>query len=264
VLNTPLVIPFPSSLPNQPGTLPNREATKAVIKAVEVKEIIGTTTKNLVKSEQYEINYTINTALKLFVVSSIQFHQKRDAGIFFEISINKLPLMVEKDYLSYIDSAVNTGDLVTYTMIPVKLAGPAPQVRIQGLPSGLGAIEIKDYKKPDVIINLTFIKPDTSISAIFDKTGKGKFTITQVNNELQVKIERRIPGSAGFGLSSISELRDGLLSIPQKGWISLTPSASGIVLLDQDRYAETAVNVVYKLTVRSKEEVQADLITITK
>ncbi len=264
VLNTPLAIPFPSSLPNQSGTLPNSEATKAVIRAVVVKEIINATTKTLIKSDQYEINYTINTALKLFVVSSIQFHQKRDAGIFFEISVNNLPLMVEKDYLSYIDSAVNTGDSVKYTVIPVNLAGPAPQVRIPGRPSGLSAVEIKDYRKPDVRIDLTFIKPDASISAIFDKTAKGKFTITQVNNELQVKIESKIPGSAGFGLSSISELRDGLLSIPQKGWISLTPSASGIVLLDQNRYAETAVNVVYKITVRSKEEVQADLITITK
>jgi hypothetical protein len=258
VLNTPLVIPFPSSFPNQSGTLPNREATKAVIKAVVVKEIIRATTKTLVKSEQYEINYTINTALKLFVVSSIQFHQKRDAGIFFEISINKLPLMVEKDYLSYIDSEVNTGDSVTYTIIPVKLAGPSPQVRIPGRPFTLNPFIIRDYSMPVISVIREFTGLNGAVIPTFADPSKVKFTITRVSSRIvfvRIIKHKRAPDTAKLIGATYTKEQDGS---QYTAWIPVFEPSCVVI----DNQLNISPGFAYTIEVRSESEVFGKKITL--
>ena len=263
LFNSPLVIAFPAALTLSSST-PTAATDIRVKNSITVKVIINPATIALISSVKYKISYTINLVLKKFVIRGIEFLEKRDAKFFFQIGLNGQVLTTEAAYTSFIDAQVETGQVIKYSLVPVKLVGPQPPIKIQGAPAVINAIEIKDFSKPAVIIDLVFLKTDNSISIAFDKTAKGKFIINQQAKLIQIKIERKIFGSSGFALCSVSEQRQASLSMPQKGWLNVNVSAGDIILIDQDRYASDATNVEYRISARSAEGVAITPITIIK
>jgi hypothetical protein len=254
--NKPLVIPIPAALSRLTSTLPTPATNSFVNNSIRVKEILNQTTRLMVSSDKYAVNYTINLTEKKFVVSSVEFTQKRDAGIFFEVSVNSQLLASEADYLSYIDDGVDTGEIVAYALIPVKPAGPEPQVKITGLPSKLSAIEIRDYAKPaGIAATRQFIDITGAASTVFTIKSRCVIHITNSGKPAFIRITKQILPSDSNVYAEFINLSDKKRC---KDWILISePTASFM-----DDQLQLDNNVQYKIEFKSSEDIQTDPVII--
>jgi hypothetical protein len=254
--NKPLVIPIPPALSRLTSTLPTPATNSFVKNSIRVSEIIGQISRLMVAADKYAVNYTINLTEKKFVVSSVEFKQKRDAGIFFEISLNNQVLASEADYLSYIDDGVDTGEMVTYALIPVKPAGPEPQVKITGLPSKLSAIEIRDYAKPaGISATRKFIDITGTASSVFTIKSRCVINITNSGKPAFIRITKQmLPSNSNVYVEFIN-LTDKKRC---KDWILISEPTSSFL----DDQLQLDNNVQYKIEFKSVEDIQTDPVII--
>jgi hypothetical protein len=181
VLHQPLIIPVPTGLKIK-SAIPSDKTDKELSALVVLKQI-RPAGKILVPATSYQINYTINLEKMVFVVSRLEFKKRRDAGLFFEISANTQTFSVEQNYCAYMDDAMATGALVQYTLVPVKLAGPSPQIRIAGVAANPAILLIRNFAAPQVTVTRQFVNPIGLPVSAFEENARVKLTVVKSDQQ---------------------------------------------------------------------------------
>jgi hypothetical protein len=210
VFHQPVIIPIPASLKIK-SAIPSDKTDKELGTLVALKEI-RPAGKILVPATRYQINYTINLQKMVFVVSSIEFKKRRDAGVFFEILANNRTVALEQEYLYLIDDAVATGDRIRYTLVPLKLAGPSPQVRIAGTAITPVDILIRNFALPQVTVTRQFINLAGETVLTFEENTRVKLTVVKADDHpafVRFIKRKRVPNSARVISTTFTGVQDG-------------------------------------------------------
>jgi hypothetical protein len=210
VFHQPLIIPIPAKL-KITSAIPSDRTDKGLATLMTLKEIHATS-KIPVSATFYKINYTISLQKKVFVVSSIEFKKRRDAGVFYEITANNQTISAEQEYCAYLDDVTETGSLIQYTLLPVKLAGPAPQVRISGAAATPASLVIRNYASPQIAVTRQFVNANGSTISAFEENARVKLTVVKTDHQpafVRFVKHKRAPQTGRVISTSFTGLSDG-------------------------------------------------------
>jgi hypothetical protein len=249
VFNQPLIIPVPARLRIR-SAIPTDKTDKELATLILLHES-HPPGNILVPATQYRINYTINLPKMVYVVGSIEFEKKRDAGVFFEITANNQSLTAEQDYLCFIDDAVATGDQVQYTLVPVKLAGPSPQVRIAGAATNPQRMVIRNFASPRVMVTRQFINPGGLTISTFEENARVKLTVVKSDDQpafIRVTKHKRAPQTARVISTTFTGVQDGKTLL---NWIPVDDQTLEII----DNQFNKTNDFDYTIEVKNDEDI---------
>lgn len=254
VLVNPLVIILPNDIINK------EQAMAFLTSQFSLFEIIETN-RNLISNNRYKFGFTYDGAGNKIILKQIDFFVKRDAGIFYEIRFQDLPLNTEPGYLHFIDDTVLENEKYFYEIIAVKEIGPSTnRLKIAGAGVQTKEIEIKNFSKPaGITITRSFIALNNSPLQSFAPDSRTRITISKPAQKVFVKIiKRKADETKQFIFTDFTNEAENKI---YKDWIEL--ASENTLFNFTDNEINSGNNFEYVIELKSDLSVFSDPIILT-